>query len=71
MIVGGVRTASQTFAAPPVARSWAISMPEQPGPTTNTRLDLKRSALRYSADWISSPEKLSRPSQSGTSGSFS
>ena len=37
-MLGGVRTASQTFAAPPSASSWAISIPELPGPTTSTRL---------------------------------
>ena len=38
MMFGGVRTASQTLAAPPVARSWAISIPDEPAPTTNTFL---------------------------------
>ena len=36
MMFGAVRTASRTRAAPPSARSKAISAPEQPGPTTST-----------------------------------
>ena len=40
--VGGVRAESQTFSARPSARSYAISMPEQPWPTTSTSLSLER-----------------------------
>ena len=43
---GGVRTDSHTFAAPPVAKSCAISMPDEPAPTTITRLPANGVGLR-------------------------
>ena len=46
MMFGGVRTASQTLAAPPVARSCAISIPDEPEPTTSTRLPAYGDGLR-------------------------
>jgi hypothetical protein len=70
-MLGGVRAESQTLLAPPSARSYAISIPEQPGPTTRTRLLLNGSGFLYSFEWRSSPLKAARPAQSGTIGSCS
>ena len=44
-MLGGVRADSHTLRAPPSARSCAISMPEQPGPTTSTTLSANGSGV--------------------------
>ena len=54
-MLGAVRTASQTFAAPPSTSSWAISIPELPGPATSTRLPTNGAGFLYSEEWSSSP----------------
>jgi hypothetical protein len=63
-MLGGVRTDSNTSAAPPSARSTAISAPELPPPTTNTLRPRYGSALRYSEEWMTWP--ANDPGQSGT-----
>src|ERR1700737_1654561 len=68
MMFGGVRTDNQTLAAPPVARSCAISIPDDPGPTTRTRFPLNGKGFRYPDECNSAPVKPSRPGQSGISG---
>jgi hypothetical protein len=66
MMFGGVRTAIHTLAAPPVARSWAISMPDEPEPTTSTRFPAYGTGFRYSEECSSSP--VNSPGQSGRDG---
>ena len=68
--VGGVRTASQTFAAPPSASSWAISIPELPGPTMSTRLPTNELGCGSRRSGVARPGR-SRPGQSGTTGAWS
>jgi hypothetical protein len=68
MMFGGVRTASRTRAAPSEASSYAISVPEHPGPTTSTSRPRKWSAFRYSAEWISVWRNASRPGHDGMYG---
>ena len=67
-MLGDVRTASLTRAAPPVATSCAISMAEQPDPTTSTSAPRNGMGLRYSAECRSWPENVSRPGQAGITG---
>ena len=62
---GGVRTASQTLAAPPVARSCAISIPDEPVPTTNTLLPRYGPGLRYSDECTTPAANESDPGHRG------
>ena len=65
---GGVRIASRTVAAPPSARSAAISAPELPAPTTSTSRPAKGRAFRYSDACTTSPPNPSWPGQLGRTG---
>ena len=68
MMFGGVRTASHTFAAPPVARSCAISIPDEPEPTTSTRLSAYGDGLRYADECSISIVEPTAPGNSGMHG---
>src|SRR3954471_14255029 len=65
MMFGCVRTATFTRRAPPSTRSKAISIPEQPGPTTSASSPRNGSGLRYSAACSRRPWKRSRPGHAG------
>ena len=65
---GGVRVAIQTFAAPPLTKSFAISVPDDPHPTTNTRAPTNRAGFRYSDECHNSPLKPGIPGHSGMFG---
>lgn len=67
-VFGAVRAPMRTRAAPPSARSTAISDPELPVPTTSTSRPAYGAGLRYSDEWTSGPSK--RPGQSGTNGTL-
>jgi hypothetical protein len=66
MMFGGVRTAIHTLAALPVARSCAISMPDEPEPTTSTRRPSYAAGLRYSEECRTSP--VNSPGHTGMDG---
>ena len=65
---GGVRTASQTLAAPPVARSCAISMPDEPAPTTSTLLPSIRRGVAVCRRMQHFAGEAVVPGQSGCAG---
>ena len=70
MMFGGVRTVSHVSAAPPVARSCAISIPDDPEPITSTRFRAYGLGLRYSDECSTSPSKTSLRIPAGMLGTF-
>jgi hypothetical protein len=46
MMLGTVRTDNQVVVAPPVATSCAISIVDEPAPTTSTRFPWQKTGLR-------------------------
>src|SRR6187549_2551246 len=71
MMLGTVRTDSQVEVAPAVATSYAISIADDPAPTTSTRFPWQNAGLRYADECRSSPVNEQAPGQAGMVGTRS